>query len=540
MAKIILNNQEVECREGIPVLQAALESGLDVPHYCYHPGLSVVASCRLCLMEMKMPHPKTGELGWAPKLMPSCQTPVRDGMEVRFDSEKVNENQERCMEFFLLNHPLDCPVCDQAGECHLQDYSYKFGNSESRMVDQKHVNPKKDIGTRTLLYADRCVMCTRCVRFSDEVAGTGELCVTNRGSRAEIDVFPGRPLDNPLQGNVVDLCPVGCLLDKDFLFQQRVWFLKSADSVCQGCSTGCTIRIDQNDERIHRLKPRFNPRVNQWWICDEGRFGFKHVHDKKRLTALTLRRGESHEPLKWESLSETVRYRFGQAVDEHGAEKVAVVLSPFMACEEAWMLVKTIREIAPEATLVLGPVPTVEQDQSFPVGATNGDAKFTIRKEKCPNRRGIEHVINSFGGATESFDDFVERAGKGDFSAAWLSGGYPTEWVSKELAKAVGKIEFMVVHDLFGSALTEAATMVIPGCSFAERDGSFMNANGVIQPFARAIKPPHGCKRDGQFFYELAGFEGLYRAGDVQALMAKQIKEFEDVYVPPQLPEHQH
>ena len=256
MPKIIIDNQEIECREDIPVLQAVLDAGIDVPHYCYHPGLSVVASCRLCLMEMKMPHPKTQEMGWAPKLIPSCQTPVHDGLEVRFNSEPVQKNQKSCMEFFLLNHPLDCPVCDQAGECDLQDYSYRFGNAESRMVDQKLVNPKKDLGPHTLLYQDRCVMCTQCVRFVQEVSGTNELCLVNRGSRTEIDVFPGLPLDNPLQGNVVDLCPVGCLLDKDFLFKRRVWELSGTPSICPGCSTGCSIRVDHADDTVYRLKPR--------------------------------------------------------------------------------------------------------------------------------------------------------------------------------------------------------------------------------------------------------------------------------------------
>ncbi len=232
MAKIIIDNQEVECQEGITVLQAASKAGWDVPHYCFHPGLSIAASCRLCLMEQKMPHPKTREMGWSPKLMPACQTPVRDGLEVRFASDKVSKNRANCLEFYLLDHPLDCPVCDQAGECHLQDYSQRFGNAESRMVDQKHVTPKKDIGPKTLLYTDRCVLCTRCVRFTQEISGTNELCLTNRGSKNEIDVFPGRPLDNPLQGNVVDLCPVGCLLDKSFLFKRRVWELKGTNSIC--------------------------------------------------------------------------------------------------------------------------------------------------------------------------------------------------------------------------------------------------------------------------------------------------------------------
>lgn len=539
MPTISINEKKIECRDGVPVLQAALEMGLDVPHYCYHPGLSVVASCRLCLMEMKMPHPKTGELGWAPKLMPSCQTPVRDGMEVRFDSDKVRENQERCMEFFLLNHPLDCPVCDQAGECYLQDYSYRFGDSTSRMVDQKHVNPKKDIGPRTLLYQDRCVTCTRCVRFTDEISGTGELCVVNRGSRAEIDVFPGHPLDNPLQGNVVDICPVGCLLDKGFLFKQRVWHLRSNDSICPGCSTGCAIRVDHNDGRVYRLKPRYNPGVNDWWMCDEGRFGFNYVHDSGRLTQPTLRRGEARTDLDWTSVPKVLTIRFAEIAEEKGADKIALMISPFVACEEAWLAIKTIREVAAEATLVLGPVPTVEQDQHFPADS-NGDAKFVIRREKCPNRRGVEMLIEHAGGAVATYEEFVERAGKGEFAAAWIMGGYPTDWADKALAKSVEKIEWLVVQDMFGGKLTELADCVLPSCAFVERDGSFVNHAGLIQPFERAIDPPDGCRRDGQWLYEAAGFEGLFNAGRVRGLMAETIPTFGAVHVPPEAPPHQH
>lgn len=539
MPTISINEKKIECRDGIPVLQAALEMGLDVPHYCYHPGLSIVASCRLCLMEMKMPHPKTGELGWAPKLMPSCQTPVRDGMQVRFDSDKVQENQERCMEFFLLNHPLDCPICDQAGECYLQDYSYKFGESTSRMVDQKYVNPKKDIGPKTLLYQDRCVMCSRCVRFTDEIAGTAELCIVNRGSRAEIDVFPGHPLDNPLQGNVVDICPVGCLLDKDFLFKQRVWHLRGADSICPGCSTGCAIRVDHNEGHVYRLKPRYNPGVNDWWMCDEGRFGFKYVHDANRLTSPTLRRGESRSAMDWASVPSVLSYRFKEIADEQGADKIALMISPFVSCEEAWLASKTIRAAAGDATLVLGPVPTVEQDQHFPVGS-NGDAKFVIRKEKCPNRRGIEMLIKNASGPTATYEEFVERGAKGEFAAVWIMGGYPSDWVDKELQKCAEKVGWLVVQDLFASKLTELAHCVLPSCAFVERDGSFVNHAGLIQPFDWAIAPPDGCKRDGQWLYEAAGFEGLFSAKRVRELMAESIPAFGDVHVPPAPVAHQH
>lgn len=540
MAKIIIDNQEIECREGDSVLQAALEAGWDIPHYCYHPSLKVVASCRLCLMEMKMPHPKTREMTWSPKLVPSCQTPVRDGMEVRFDSEKVKKNQEDCMEFFLINHPLDCPVCDQAGECCLQDYSYKFGHAESRMVDEKLKNPKKDIGPRTLLYQDRCVMCTRCVRFAEEISGTHELCVVNRGSHNEIDVFPGLPLNNGLQGNVVDICPVGSLLDKDFLFQRRVWELIGIPSICPGCATGCSIRIDHADERIYRLKPRYNPKVNAWWMCDEGRFGYKYVHDHKRVAKPKVRRGLEETTPNWEDLPEIIRFRFDQHVRKHGAPKVVVVLSPFMACEEAWLLIKFIRDIAPEATLATGPVPVEGEDRHFPVGASGDAVKFTIRGEKCPNRRGIEMLLEAAGGATSTFDEFIAQCADDKFSAGWIVGGYPKEWIGKTTAKIAEKFELLVVQDVFENGLVAGAAIVLPACTWAEREGSFVNAAGLIQPFERAINPPDGARQDGRYLFEVAGYQGLYRGERVRELMAETIPAFRNVYEAPAKPVHAH
>ena len=540
MPKIIIDNHEFDCREGVPVLQAALDAGLNIPHYCYHPGLSIVASCRLCLMEMKMPHPKTQEMGWAPKLIPSCQTPVRDGMEVRFNSEPVKKSQESCMEFFLLNHPLDCPVCDQAGECLLQDYSYRFGHAESRMVDQKLVNPKKDLGPHTLLYQDRCVMCTRCVRFADEVSGTHELSVVNRGARSEIDVFPGLPLDNPLQGNVVDICPVGCLLDKEFLFKRRVLELSGTPSICPGCSTGCAIRVDHADETVYRLKPRYNPKVNDWWMCDEGRFGFKYVHDEKRITRPIVRRGLDETTPKWEDLTDMLRFRFAEHVREHGSEKVAAMLSPFMACEEAWLLVQFLRDVAPDCALAMGPVPYDGDDQTFPIGAEGDAVKFTIRNEKCPNRRGIEMVLETAGGTTLTYDEFVERAGKGDISAAWIVGGSATAWVEKDLTKAAGKIELLVAQDMFPSDLTAGATIVLPAGAWVERNGSFVNSNGLTQPFERAISGPGGAWPDGRWLYALAGYEGLYSGERVRELMAATMPAFAEVCEAPARPAHAH
>jgi len=511
------------------VLQAALDAGWNIPHYCYHPGLSVVASCRLCLMEMKMPHPQTRELGWAPKLFPACQTPVRNGMEVRFDSDAVREARRHLMEYYLLNHPLDCPVCDKAGECSLQDYSETFGLSSSRMVEDKHKNPKKDIGSKTLLYSDRCVLCTRCIRFCDEIAGAGELRKVNRGSRNEIDVFPGVPLENDLQGNVVDLCPVGALIDKSFLFKQRVWVMKTAKSISPADSSGAAIWIDHNRQGVHRVRPRYNPKVNDWWISDEARFGWKYINSDKRLNTPRVRRDGVLAPIGWELLPGLLRDRF--ASTEDGG--TAAVLSPMMSCEEAWLMAKFIRSAAPRAALVLGYVPVNGQDKTFPKG-------FTIRAEKCPNRRGVEQIIEHFGGAALSFDEFTKAAGAGKFKAAYVVGAYPDDWIDEAAAAAFSKIEFLAVHDLFPTPLDQYAAVQIPSASFAERCGSFVNCDGLLQPFERAIEPLQGVKADGQFFLELTGESGLIRADKIRAAAATEFELFTKVYTPPDEPKYAH
>jgi NADH-quinone oxidoreductase subunit G len=533
MPKIIIDGTTIECRERIPVLQAAIEAGLAVPHYCYHPGLSVVASCRLCLMEMKVPHPQTKELVWMPKLVPSCQTLVKDGMEVRFNSDAVVQNQQHVMEYYLLNHPLDCPVCDKAGECYLQDYTEEFGQATSRMVEDKQKNPKKDIGPHTLLYQDRCVLCTRCVRFCDEIAGSGELAVVNRGSRGEIDVFPGVPLDNPLQGNVVDLCPVGALLDKEFLFKQRVWLLNSTKSVSPADSRGQTIWIDHNDGRIRRIRPRYNEKVNQWWISDEARFGWKVIHSEDRLRGPQIRDGAAWKPSRWEDLPGLVRQLITQRPESGEGARIAVVLSPMLSCEEAWLMARFIRDAAPQATLVLGHVPIYGADRTFSKG-------FVIKAEKCPNRRGVETIIDKVGGPSLGFGDFIGAVGAGKFATAYVTAGYPGEWVDPRWINAFEKIGSLILHELLASPLDQFAAVRIPGATWAEREGTFMNCDGLIQPFERAIPPIEGVKADGQFFFELSGQRGLFRAADVRRAMAEAIPEFKTVFEPQELPEHAH
>ncbi|MDZ4756484.1 MAG: 2Fe-2S iron-sulfur cluster-binding protein, partial [Phycisphaerae bacterium] len=344
MPTITINGSKFEFTTGQTILQVALDQEMEIPHYCYHPGLSVVASCRICLAEVWAPNPKSGKLEPWPKLIPTCQQTAADGMVVYTDSPKANANQKSVMELLLINHPVDCPVCDKAGECHLQDYAYQYGRGTSRFEEEKVKQPKKDVGPNILLYSDRCIMCTRCVRFTREVSGTGELMVDGRGTTEQIDVFPGLALDNEIAGNVIDICPVGALLDKDFLFQQRVWYLKKTPSIDGITASGDNISIEHNEGTVFRVKPRANLDVNRWWITDEVRYGWKFVHHEGRLTLPVVKDAvlEADEPTlhphdMWEVAIARVDAQL-RSLKSIAQKRLAMLISPMLSCEDAFHL----------------------------------------------------------------------------------------------------------------------------------------------------------------------------------------------------------
>src|SRR5947209_8652933 len=355
MPKITVDGKSIDARDKQMILQACNDAGLPVPQYCYHPGLSIPASCRICLVEVE----------GLPKLVPSCQTPVRDGMVVHTNSSKAIANQKQVMEYLLINHPLDCPVCDQAGECFLQDYSYQYGRSQSRFEEDKVKNPKKDVGQNVYLYSDRCIMCTRCVRFTREVSGTSALYVDGRGHKEEIDIFPGHPVNNKLAGNVVDLCPVGALLDKDFLFKQRVWLLKQVPSISPADSGGENIYLEYNEGIIYRIKPRYNADVNQWWISDDTRYSYKAVHDENRLCQARRTQYGTQVETTYNKAIDDAQAGLKDVVAKNGPASLFALLSPMMACEEAWLLGQAIRANDPQAVLILGPVPSTGANEVF-------------------------------------------------------------------------------------------------------------------------------------------------------------------------------
>jgi NADH-quinone oxidoreductase subunit G len=528
MPTVYVNSHTIEvgADEKVNCVQAAQRVGVEIPHYCWHPALTVVASCRMCLVEIGQKKPD-GSVAIQPKLIPGCQTPVTDGMVIVTDSDKVKAAQKATLEYLLLNHPLDCPTCDQAGECFLQDYSFRYGRGYSRLQEPKKLRPDKDyIGDQITLFTDRCIMCSRCVRFTREISGTAELQVINRGASSEIDIFPGQPCNNKLAGNVVDLCPVGALCSKDFLYKQRVWWLQSANSVCPNCSTGCSIAVDQSDDRVYRLRPRPNPQAQGHFMCDEGRFGWKYVHRDERLTLPEQRRNSKVVSRDWEQILPAVRDALVAAARDE-KRGIAAVFSPWMTLEEAYLLAGFLKSLSPKVALGMAPVHILGEDDKYPKdvhGRPIEPVKFTIRAEKCPNRRGVEAILRHFAGDVVPMGDVLGRAAGGDFSAMYLVGGDPLGWITDQQAAAMDYLDTRIVQDILPSPASRLATFVLPGGSFAERDGTFVNHAGLAQEIRRSIRGPGEARPDNRILWDLAGRRGLFNAALLRREMGETIE----------------
>ena len=499
------------------ILQVALENGVEIPHYCYHEGLSIVASCRICLAEVAAPNPRNkNTIELIPKLMPTCQTMATDGMEVYIKSPKSLANQKAVMEYLLINHPIDCPVCDQAGECSLQDYSYKYGRSTSRFEDDKIKQPKKDIGPNVLLYSDRCIMCSLCVRFTREVSGTSEIGIFGRGNQEQIDVFPGNPLDNELSANVIDLCPVGALLDKDFLFEQRVWYLTETPSIDGITASGDNISIHHNEGQIYRIKPRTNMQVNKWWISDEIRYGWKFAHSDDRLRSPARQQYNVQVECGWDRAYGDARDGLQKVVNEKGPGSLALMVSPMLSCEEAYLLASFLRGLDQQALLAVGPVPIEGQDKTFPGG-------YTVYSEKCPNSRGVRSALDDFDGQVLDYQALLDQLNdkQSNIGGVVLTGNYPAAWPSNDLAKAVNK-RFLLMIDTLANSLSARADVLLPGATWAEKSGTFENANNLLQSFDQAINVIEQAKNEGQIALDLAAACGL---ADKQIYEPKSVRQ---------------
>jgi NADH-quinone oxidoreductase subunit G len=501
-----IDGKKITCDKGTMVLQAALDHGIFVPHYCYHPALSVAGNCRMCLVEVVPKPPPNAPPGWKPppqKPAIACATEAVEGMEVKSATSPMAKTaREGVLEFLLVNHPLDCPVCDQAGECDLQDFSFNYGRSTARTHEPRLVKHSKDFGEEVRLYGNRCINCTRCVRFSQEISGGGEICQVNRGDHNVVDLFPGTTFDNPLSGNVVDICPVGALVSRDFLHKARVWQLDATPSVCPHCSTGCSIEVHSRDEEIQRLKPRYNAEVNGFWMCDMGRLGYKFVGDPGRLTRFTKRAGTAtREPTTFHAAMDALAKALGDADD------FVVFASAWMTNEELYTLEKLFGKDS-IALLSRGPWKEQRFFPSFGDSLRNPSlpgqhsrqqlyddgATFVIEADRNPNRRGAEMILGKEACSEARLNAFIDRLSKGEDEAVLVFSGMP-DWTPPEaLLRAIEKARFAAVVDVLQGPLSERAHLVLPSATFAEKEGTFTNGRGFTQRFLFS-KPPPGMAR---------------------------------------------
>jgi NADH-quinone oxidoreductase subunit G len=475
MPKLTINGKEVEVPEGTNLIEAAKAAGADVPHYCYHPSLSIAGQCRLCMVDIdKVPRPQI-----------ACNTQAAEGMVVHTETERVKETRRSMMEFHLINHPLDCPVCDQAGECFLQIYYMKHGLYNPRMTDEKVHKPKAvPLGPHVILDAERCILCSRCVRYCDEVTHTGELGIFHRGDHSEIGLFPGKTLENKYSGNVIDICPVGALTDRDFRFQVRVWYLDTAKSVCNGCARGCNIEVHTNKHRTHhnqgrrvaRLKPRFNDAVNKWWICDAGRYGFTWIDDKSRLVQPLHRAGSQGREVSWDrALPELV-----ETLQRTPPEEIGILASPQMSNEDLFVVRRLAEELGVK-NLDFRVPPRVPGDQD----------DFLIRADKNPNSRGAELIGIAPGrGGLDAAGMLGAARGK-KLKLLWIFHHDlgAAAWPEGDVLAALDGVETVIFQGTNANDASARAHLVVPSAAYVERDGTFTNFEGRVQRFRTALDP---------------------------------------------------
>jgi NADH-quinone oxidoreductase subunit G len=493
--KLTIDGVEVTVEAGTNVLEAARQAGVEVPHYCYHPGLAIAGQCRLCMVDIdRVPRPQI-----------SCNMTVADGMVVRTQTERVVETRRSIMEFHLINHPLDCPVCDQAGECWLQIYYMKYGLYDPRMADEKVHKPKAiPLGTHVILDAERCILCSRCVRFCDEITGTGELGIFHRGDHSEIGLFPGQALDNKYSGNVIDICPVGALTDRDFRFQVRVWYLDTAKSVCNGCARGCNVEVHTSRRRPHhnqgrrvaRLKPRFNADVNQWWMCDAGRYGFHFIDDDTRLTAPARRAGDRLVETTWDDALPAL----AEAIRRCRTEEIAVLASPQMSNEDLYALVRLCDQLGVK-----------HLDHRVPPRTAGDQDDLLIRADKNPNTRGAEllGVLPRAGGLDGAA--MLQAAAAKQVKLLWILHHdlLRSAWPEAELRAAIAGVETVVFQGTNANDATAGAHFVLPSAAYVEREGTFTNFEGRVQRFRMALEPLGEARPDWQILGDLARALGL-------------------------------
>ena len=483
---LTIEGRPVTVREGTSILEAAKSAGVLVPHYCYHPGLPVAGVCRMCLVEVEK----------LPKLAPACATTVLEGQVVHVHSPKALEARKGVLEFLLINHPLDCPICDQAGECELQDYTFAEGRADSRFREPKRFNPVEDFGGDVLYVPNRCILCTRCVRFMSEVAHEPVLNVSERGDRAFIGKAVGHDLTNPWAGNVVDLCPVGALLSKDFLNKARAWELDRAPTVCTGCSQGCNAVAETRDNVLVRLKPRSNDQVNQYYLCETGRAGYREFNRRDRIDQPLVRRGPALAIADWDDA-------VAAAAAAIGTHRLLIVASANLSNESLFLL---------ERLRLIVPGDGVFRVERGPEAPLPGVPDLALRAERAANATGARHL------GFREVSALADVLQPGD---ALLVVGDPLHGVDSELLDRAATITY--IGTTLPGALASRADVVLAVGNVMEEEGTLTNLRGRVQRFLQAKAAPGiarptwyvladvlaACGGDGQFFSPSEVFRAL-------------------------------
>ena len=504
------------------MIEACRQAQVEVPHYCYHPKLTSPGNCRMCLVEMGMPPrlapgeepelDKDGhqKIGWMPRPVIACANTIAEGMGIRTQSTLAKECRKGVMEFLLINHPLDCPICDQAGECSLQEYSVEHGNGGSRFLDQKVKKPKNvSVGPRVRLDDERCIMCSRCIRFSREVAEDDCLGFTDRGSYTVLTVNPGKELAHNYSLNTVDICPVGALTSEDFRFQMRVWFLKETDSICTGCGRGCNTTIGAREGKVYRMTPRENNDVNSTWMCDRGRLDFHYLDSESRLTDPMVKDGKSHRQVDW---PEAVR-RCGEALLKYAGEELAIIASGRMTNEELF-LARTLAETLECKNIDI--VPRSEEADEFLVAADGN-----------PNTTGAIEVLklrkpgSKLAGIRRKIDDGTIKA------VLVLGENLEKAGFEKDTLK---KLKFLCSSHILANPTAQLSDVVLPGTASEEKRGSMINVTGRLQRLNAAAQAPGNAMQDWEILKEL--LQSLSESGEFEMLedvfkaLAEKVKSF--------------
>jgi NADH-quinone oxidoreductase subunit G len=490
--KIKIDDKEYTVPSNWTVIKACQENGIDVPHYCYHPDLSIAGNCRICMVGVKgMPRPVV-----------ACAQPIAENMEVTTKGKDVEDARKAVMEFMLINHPLDCPECDQAGECKLQDYSYTYGRDHGRFHEEKVVKSKATMGPHVKYWGSRCIVCTRCVRFEDEVSGQGNLGVIYRGDRSEIALFPGKTLDNPLSLNTVDICPVGALVSSDFLYQTRVWNLHSRPSMCADCAVGCNTRVDMDAKgNIKRIVPRRNDKVNKAWMCDYGRLSFPYVKENRLMKPLVDGKEVPYKDAR-------------KAAAELLKKKNVVVLVSAWNSNEAFAAVKAFVEKHLPGAGIAGYANTGRADEVFP--------GFTISGDKNPNRKGMQEILGI--DADASLKELA--ADKERIGALVLMHNIPGYEPTAELKAVLDRTESVILMDIAKSGLLKYGNVSVafPTLTSFEKSGTFVNKDGIHQKFLPVMEPVNFGRNEVEMFKDLEHefqAHGAAAAGAAGAVKAK-------------------